>query len=120
MADQDRLVALFAALDQQDQQSLLAFAEFLHARKPGAAQPPTAIPAPEPIPRPEQESVVAAIKRLSRSYHMLDKGEVLHQASALMAEHIMQGKDAGQVIDELEIIFQRRYRKLIGEDDPTR
>ena len=120
MADQDRLVALFAALDQQDQQSLLAFAEFLHARKPDAAAPPTAIPAPELIPRPAQETVVAAIKRLSRSYHMLDKREVLHQASALMAEHIMQGKDAGQVIDELEVIFQRRYRKLTGDDDSSR
>lgn len=119
MADEDRLVALFAALDGQDQQSLLAFAEFLHSRAPAQPQPTVAapVPEPEPIPRPEQETVVAAIKRLSRSYHMLEKRDVLHQASALMAEHIMQGKDAVEVIDELEAVFERRYRKLTGKGE---
>ncbi len=117
MADEDKLATLFAALDAQDQQTLLAFAEFLRARAPQRPATPTSVPQPEPIPRPAQESVVAAIKRLSRSYHMLDKGEVLHQTSALMAEHIMQGKEAQTVIDELEAVFERRYQKLIGKDD---
>lgn len=119
MADQEKLAALFAALAPQDQQALLAFAEFLATRAPTPAPAPAEVPSPEPIPRPEQETVVAAIKRLSRSYHMLDKGEVLHQASALMAEHIMRGKDAVEVIDELEVIFERRYRKLVGKEESS-
>ena len=119
MTEQDKLAALFAALDRQDQQSLLAFAEFLHGRAPASPPVSSVVPAPEPIPRPEQESVVAAIKRLSRSYPMVDKGRVLHQASALMAEHIMQGKDAVEVIDELEVIFERRYRKLTDRNDQS-
>ena len=120
MAEQDKLVALFTALDRQDQRSLLAFAEFLHGRAAGSLPAPSPVPAPEPIPRPEQESVVAAMKRLSRSYPMVDKSQVLHQASALMAEHIMQGKDAVEVIDELEVIFERRYRKLMDRKDQSR
>lgn len=119
MADQERLTALFTALAPQDQQTLLAFAEFLHARHPASDRLAEPVPPPEPIPRPDQETVVAAIKRLSRSYHMLDKSEVLHQASALMAAHVMQGKDAVEVIDELEVIFERRYRKLAGEEDAS-
>lgn len=115
MADKDRLLALFAALGEQDQQALLAFAEFLQSRAPAQLDGADAdqVPAPEPIPRPQQETVVAAIKRLSRSYHMLDKREVLHQSSALMAEHVMQGKEAEQVIDELEAVFERSYRRLL-------
>lgn len=120
MADKDRLVALFAALDRQDQQALLAFAEFLRARAPEQLGADDDIPEPEPIPRPEQETVVAAIKRLSRSYHMLDKREVLHQASALMAEHVMRGRNAVEVIDELEVVFARSYRKFAGQEDEPR
>lgn len=118
MADERKLAKLFAALDRQDQQALLAFAEFLYSRSSSASTVPEPIPQPKSIPRPEQESVVAAIKRLSLSYHMLDKREVLHQASALMAEHIMQGKEAATVIDELEVVFERRYRELIDKREP--
>lgn len=110
------MLELFARLDEPQRQTLLAFAEFLVERSPAAASREP-IPEPEPIPRPADESVVAAIRRLSRSYHMLDKKDVLHRASALMAEHIMQGRDAVEVIDELEVVFHRRYQKLIGGED---
>lgn len=114
MADEKKLTQLFATLSPQDRESVLAFAEFLHERAPkGESVPPEPLPVPEPIPRPDEETVIAAIKRLSQSYHMVDKREVLHQSSALMAAHMLQGKAAIEVIDELEAVFERSYRKLV-------
>ena len=66
---------------------------------------------PQPIPRPTQESVVAAMKRLRQSYHMLDHSKMLHECSGLMAEHLMQGRPAVEVIDELELVFSRHYQR---------
>ena len=113
--ERNRLLELYARLDEPRRRTLLEFAEFLDSRS-GATPEPDAgpVPEPEPIPRPERETVVAAIRRLSRSYHMLEKKEVLHHASALMAQHLMQGRNAVEVIDELEIVFRRQYHKLIG------
>jgi hypothetical protein len=44
------------------------------------------------MPRPSQESVVAAIKRLSKTYEMLDRGPMLNETSALMSAHVLQGR----------------------------
>ncbi|MEJ2643640.1 MAG: Crp/Fnr family transcriptional regulator [Gammaproteobacteria bacterium] len=123
---EERLLGLFRTLDAGDQATLLAFAEFLGGRSVGLAPAPTAkddavatepaLPEPEPIPRPESESVVAAVKRLSRTYHMIEKRHMLNETSALVAQHVMQGRDAVEVIDELELVFQRRYEELKSGD----
>lgn len=105
------LLALFDRLDEQGRRSLLDFAEFL-AERYAASEPDNTIPVPELSPRPENESVVKAIKRLSASYPMLDRSAIFHQASALMTEHIMQGRPADEVIDDLEQLFEREYQKL--------
>jgi hypothetical protein len=109
-AIEKRLLALFAGLAAPERDMLVSFAEFLAARAAGveSAEPPAE---PRDIPRPEQESVVAAIKRLSETYHMLDKPTLLNEASALMTQHVMQGRDVVEVIDELEAIFQQHYRQ---------
>jgi hypothetical protein len=70
------------------------------------------IPEPAPIVRPEQESVVAGLKRLSQTYPMLSKAEMLTATSELVARNIMLGTDPGHVIDQLEDIFREHYRKL--------
>lgn len=116
-ANAQRLLTLYGELDQPDRATLLALAEFLRARADVASpeQPPAAIPAPKELPRPERESVVAAMRRLSETYHMLDKGAVLHQASALMGAHVMHGKAAAEVIDELERLFQQAYQRLLQD-----
>ena len=67
---------------------------------------------PEIIERPAEESVVGALKRLSRSYPMLDKTEMLSATSDLVATSIMQGSDPAGVIDELEEIFHTHYEQL--------
>ncbi|MBE0510451.1 MAG: Crp/Fnr family transcriptional regulator [Chromatiales bacterium] len=66
---------------------------------------------PKPMPRPAEESVVAAMKRLRESYHMLDHSKMLHECSGLMAQHLMQGRAASEVIDDLEALFERDYQK---------
>ncbi len=103
-----RLLRIFRSLAPEDRRTLMAFAEFLAAR-PGDTQPDT--PAePHPIPRPEHESVVGAVKRLSRSYYMLERdGAMLNETSSLMAAHVLHGRPAAEVIDELEALFARYF-----------
>lgn len=72
---------------------------------------------PADIPRPESESVVAAIRRLSQTFPMLDKEALLHETSALMTAHLMQGRGAVEVIDELEIVFRRHYERVNSDND---
>jgi hypothetical protein len=117
MASTERqLLELYRLLAPDAQATLLAFAEFLRQR--GAPAMDTAraekveIPEPAPIARPERESVVAGLKRLSQTYPMLSKTEMLNATSELVARHIMLGTDPAQVIDQLEDIFREHYRKL--------
>ncbi|NCA69595.1 MAG: hypothetical protein EOM91_05700 [Sphingobacteriia bacterium] len=101
---------LFRALDATQQETLLAFAAFLHER--GHAQGmPTRPREPVPLPRPAEESVIAAIRRLSKTYDMLDRGAMLHETSALMSSHVLQGRAAAEIIDELEGLFERHYQE---------
>ncbi len=67
-SEEKRLRKLFRELNAQDQASLLRFAEFLAASPSDVAEPMTEFPIPESIARPEQESVVKAIKRLTATY----------------------------------------------------
>jgi hypothetical protein len=107
-----RLLELYARLPEAERQSLLDFAEFLASRCEPAE--PVSLE-PKEIPRPQDESVVAAMKRLRETYHMLDHSKLLHEASGLMAQHLMQGRPAPEVIDELEQMFLRHFEKLAGE-----
>lgn len=111
--EQKKLLRYFSELRPGDRETLLAFAEFLAGRDGAKADQPPA--EPELIPRPEHESVVAAVRRLSASYAMLDKAKVLNDASALMAQHVLHGRAAVSVIDELEVLFERHYRRLLEQ-----
>ncbi|MCA1806210.1 MAG: hypothetical protein LC646_13015 [Xanthomonadaceae bacterium] len=122
---QEQLLACLQTLSIEEQRSLLDFARYL-AERDGAVSLPDATqlapvaaerkpePPPEPrdIERPESEKVVAAIKRLSQTYFMLDKTRMLGHTSGLMTQHIMTGRDAREVIDELEAVFRREYDEL--------
>ena len=112
LSEQDRqLLELFGLLDKERRRTLLAFAEFLAQR---GAQRQAPLPTPRSIPRPRKEGVVAAIKRLSTTYPMLDKAQILNETSGLMAEHVMQGRPASEVIDELEKLFAAHYQKMLS------
>ena len=121
-AEQRRLLTLYNRLDSQDRAALFAFAEFLATRNPPESpaaeaslfDPPPA--QPKQIPRPNQESVVAAIKRLSESYFMLDTKSLFNETTSLMTSHIMQGRAAVDVIDDLEHLFAERYRRFLSDE----
>lgn len=106
-AEEQRLLTLFRSLDPSQQMTLLRFAEFLATRSEDAAPQP--IQEPRSIPRPEKESVVAAIKRLSQTYPMLDRSRLLTEASQLMGSHILHGRETRLVIDDLEALFASHY-----------
>ena len=110
-----KLLKLYSSLTPEQQVTLVQFAEFLLEKglvDYSAAEP---IPEPEIIERPNEESVVAAIKRLTASYPMLDRDKLFHETSSLMTRHVMQGEDATLIIDELEVLFQKKYQQLIDE-----
>jgi len=115
---EQQLTEQFQQLDAGDQATLLAFAAFLASRSPARTvtvkAEPVTIPEPEIIQRPEKESVVGALKRLAKSYPMLDKTEMLSATSDLVATTIMQGTDPVGVIDELEDIFSTHYEQLVS------
>jgi D-aminopeptidase len=111
-----KLLAYFRPLSDAQQQTLLAFAEFLSGQKP-AAQTTAVSPQPVSIARPEQESVIKAIKRLNATYPMLERNKLLHETSNQMTRHVIHGVPAVQVIDELEVMFRRHYEVLISPPD---
>lgn len=118
-SDVRKLVKLYSDLNEQDKLSLLSFAEFL-AQRSGTTEEAAEMDVPlDPVPiaRPESESVVAAIKRLSASYHMLERADLLTETSSLMTAHIMQGRAAQDVIDELEALFSRHHREFVAKLD---
>src|SRR5512141_2967294 len=88
--DERQLLSHFGRLPSVERATLLAFAEFLAAR--AAVEAPLA--ELQPIPRPATESVIAAVKRLSATYPMINKDKLLHQTSGLVSEHLMQGRPA--------------------------
>ena len=104
-----RLREILSDLPDAQAAALLEYAEFLAARYAG----PQEITAPLDIPRPDKESVVKAIKRLGVTYPMLDRSKMLNETSSLMTQHVLHGRAAAEVIDELEIMFKRHYEKLV-------
>ena len=116
--ERDQAEAMLGVLEQlsdADRAAVRSFAEFLlhQARAaPATRVAPAVVPEPEPIPRPDNEKVVAAVKRLSKTYFMLDKTKMLGVTSELVIQHIVQGRDAVEVIDELERVFETHYREL--------
>jgi predicted ATPase len=108
-----QLLNLYRSLPKAARRNLLDFAQFLVERYPTE---PKTVAEPLSIPRPEDESVIAAVKRLSATYPMLNKDTMLHETSALVAQHLIQGRNATEVIDELELIFLQRYQSLQSDE----
>lgn len=105
------LASIFEDLPAKDQNTLFEFAEFLKSRAP---EPVSKVTAPLGISRPEEESVIAAIKRLKKNYPMVSQKEMLNETSEFMMQHMMQGKPAVDVIDELEQLFENKFKNVVG------
>lgn len=108
-SEQNLLLDYFSKLSEVDQKSLLSFAAFLSSRNELAGDSQKTHQIPELLPRPVDESVPKAIKRLSLSYPMLQDAELLQQCSTLMSQFILKGRAASNVIDELELLFRQSY-----------
>ncbi len=98
-------------MSEQDQGSLVSYAEFLVSRETSLGTSLAEITEPLNIPRPEKESVIKAIKRLSATYPMLDKSVLLNEISNHMTRHIIHGISANEVIDNLEAEFLNQFEK---------
>ena len=110
--DAKALAELFNALDRERQQSLFDYAEFLQTQSGVASEHPGE---PLDIPKADNETVVGAIKRLKRTYPMIDSMEVFAIASNLMTDHMVKGRDAEEVIEEIEALFMETYNKLLRD-----
>jgi hypothetical protein len=101
------LLDLFGRLAPAQQDKLIAFAELLAGGAPNASRGERVI-----IARPTRETVTMALRRLVRSYPMLDRRRLMGEASQLMAQHALEGRAASEVIDDLEAMFERHYKKM--------
>lgn len=120
----NRVLEIIDALQDDKVDMLVDYAEFIYARHgntytkkevevvPINLPNTTETPLPVDLPRPEEESVVKAIKRLSATYPMLDKQKLLDKTSVHMTKHIVHGLKASDVIDELEQLFRDQYEQL--------
>jgi len=106
---QHRLVVLFDALSDSGREMLLEYAEFLAGRH---ARPVSSLE-PLDIPRPETETVVAAIKRLVETFPMLERSALFNETSGLMAQHMMYARPAPEVINQLEDLFRQHYAVFV-------
>ncbi len=114
-----KLISIYGKLNLQSQGSLIDFAEFLLSRGSESLadeEPRQNLYSPEAP--PANESVIAAIKRLQRSYKMLDTKKLFTEASGLMSAHMMQGREADKVIVDLEALFDKNYQSYLEEQNP--
>ena len=105
--EESKLLELFGTLAPEQQDKLIAFAEFLTAGAPDGTVPA----APLSIPRPDGETVTMAIRRLTRTYPMLDRRRLMAETSQFMAQHALEGRAASEVIDDIEAVFARHYQR---------
>ena len=107
-SEEEKLLGLFGRLDASQRGTLMEFAKYLsHRGVPAVSNSP----APAPEARPENETVVKAIQRLTRIYPMLDRRKLLVETSRCVEQHVIHGRAADEVITELELIFEQHYEK---------
>ncbi|MEO5350014.1 MAG: hypothetical protein H7836_10235 [Magnetococcus sp. YQC-3] len=110
--EQNRLLTAWKKLDQEGQRSVRLFAEFLSQQTDNqtAEQQKTVPQEPLSLPKPAGESAVLALKRLKKSYPMIEADfSLLEDASKLLLKKIMGTEDA-TVVAELEELFASRYQ----------
>jgi len=105
--DEKALLELFGRLSPPQQEKLMTFAGLL-AREASPARRRR----PRRGVRPAGETVAKAIRRLARTYPMLDRRRLMPEACNLMAQHALHGRVAVEVIDELEAVFEKHHEQF--------
>lgn len=109
-AAERRLLQVWRSLPESGRASLTDYAEFLLQRQTVGPAVAAVSQTPVDIPRPSEESVIKAVRRLKATYPMLDYDHnLLNEVSAQMTRHIIHGEKANVVIDQLEVIFRQKY-----------
>ncbi len=112
-----QLLDLFQGLSADDRRSLVDYAEFLSSRAQQSAAESSLAPQQkqQPLhqPKPENENLINAIKRMRATYFMLNTDELLNETSSLMTQHIVHGRAADEVISDLEALFESHYQKYL-------
>jgi len=111
------LYKIYKDLDSTNRQTLITFANFLaeqqlQQKSDSSTVSQVLLSKPLDIPRPQQESVIKGIRRLRTSYPMLDTDSMFDSISKLMTSHIMEGRSAESVIDDLQALFAQQYALL--------
>ena len=118
--DKQQLLKLWETLSPEARSSLLDFTEYLAHKsvmKPVEGGSLTLEKKqPVNIPRPEAENVINALKRLRTSYFMLNADGLLNEASSLLTQFMVHGRDSVSVIDDLETLFELHFRKYLDHD----
>ena len=120
--DEQKLLKYFSQLDTKNRQKVLEFAEFIAQKMSQSGHMSESnqnqeLQEPQDIPRPKQENVIRALKRLSKTYYMLNNELILGEATQFVSQHIMQGRAAEDVIDDLENLFTIHYEKFKAKKD---
>ncbi|MBF0195618.1 MAG: Crp/Fnr family transcriptional regulator [Magnetococcales bacterium] len=102
------LLAAFRHLNPANKLTLIQFAKFLQSQQTEGEKPISQEPLD--LPKPADESAVKALKRLKRSYPMIDADmSLLDDASRLLMEKITGTPDQ-EVIEKLEALFVERFK----------
>ncbi|MGN7613013.1 hypothetical protein ACQZV8_13115 [Magnetococcales bacterium HHB-1] len=115
------LIKIWQNLSKEDRHSLVMFARFLNQQKEEEDDDTTmtleeeiTLAGPVDIPAPDQENAVQALKRLKKTYPMVETDmSLLDEASRLVAKAVM-GASHAAVILEMEKLFVDRYQNMQG------
>ncbi|MBF0368239.1 MAG: hypothetical protein HQL52_02180 [Magnetococcales bacterium] len=106
---QRKLLAAWRKMGPEDRHALLKFAEFLASHSTASPSPPPTEPLD--IPKPEGESAVKALKRLKKSYPMIENDlRLLEEASTILMRKVTGSSDQ-EVVADLEHFFAKRYQQ---------
>ena len=102
-----RLAGLCEKLDDDARRELVEYAELLASR---AGKAPVLASATT---RPAEETVLQAVRRLTRSYPGLRKGSLMQPMGELVSQHILGARAAEEVIEELESLYARAHANRV-------
>ncbi|HKJ87554.1 MAG TPA: Crp/Fnr family transcriptional regulator [Gammaproteobacteria bacterium] len=120
--NEKRILAALEQLSEEQQEQVVEYAEFLGQRAGArAGTGETAAPAvptpesPQPVEKDPEEGPVQAIKRLRRTYPMLDRSKLLDETTNVMTKRYLRNKPEDEVIEEIEEIFEQHYQRYLEQ-----
>ncbi len=111
--EEEKLVGRFRELPARERSSLLDYLDYLYDRTNSVV---CAAKEPLSMERPPDETVIGAMQRLRQTYPMLNTDGIFDRASALMSEHMLYGREANAVIDDLEALFRETFESKAKGD----